>query len=68
MYYAKDRKNQHLDLAKFQFESEIEFNSLESIELPYCALPEIDFSSVNLETDFFLISSTVKMSDNTWVG
>ena len=52
MYYAKDRKNQHLDLAKFQFETEIETNSLESIELPYCALPEIDFNSANLETDF----------------
>ena len=52
MYFAKDRKDQHLDIAKLHFDSEIDINSLDTVELPYCALPEIDFESIELSVNF----------------
>ena len=52
MYSIKDRKIQHLDIAKYQFEKEIEHNSLDSVTLPYCALPEIDFNSIDSSINF----------------
>ncbi|WP_443642665.1 type 2 isopentenyl-diphosphate Delta-isomerase [Candidatus Levibacter sp. Uisw_134_01] len=52
MYSIKDRKIQHLNIAKYQFENEIEYNSLDSVVLPYCALPEIDFDTIDLSVNF----------------
>ena len=52
MISTKDRKNQHLNLAKSQFEEELERNSLETVILPYCALPEINFKSINSSVNF----------------
>ena len=52
MYSIKDRKIQHLDIAKYQFEKETEHNSLDTVILPYCALPEIDFETIDLSVNF----------------
>ena len=46
-----DRKNRHLDLAKAN--QPLEAHPLDSITLPYSALPECDLAAIDLTTRFF---------------
>jgi len=49
--HTADRKNTHLDLAKAS--QPLFDHPLDSVNLPYCALPECDLNKISLTTEFF---------------
>ena len=51
--FASGRKDAHLDLArKTLAEGQQSLHPLEAVELPYCALPELDLAEIDITTRF----------------
>ncbi len=51
--FASGRKDAHLDLArKTLAEGQQSLHPPEAVELPYCALPELDLAEIDITTRF----------------